>query len=214
MPLRPITCLMKVYSEEQYATMFLNGILFANSVSYFQQLEEGNRRRDADEGITTVPLEEGFRMELSTAGNTILTLGREDLAEAPMIRPNWFSALNLFCMHMVTGIQEENRVTLDLASPFGGYGIVILNVQEFLRRIQRATDRHNYKLSYKSVTYYDRTAGIHTNPMTLEPLFTKQNRYKEEQECRFVIDRGLAVPTPLKVEIGSIHDIAKYVVGE
>ena len=208
--------LMKTYAEKEHANALMQGTMFANPLSYFKQIEEGDIRRDTDEGIMTMPLTEGFKLELtSTAMDNPIVMKRDDLAEPPTLRPRWFDAINLFCMHIIDIHREGNTGTLKIptrAMSFGRHAVVILDVYEFIRRVKEAVNRAGYRLSYKSVEYYDPTAGIHTNPATLEPIFTKRNDYQEEQEFRFAIDRVLAVPAPLEFDIGPIHDIAQLIV--
>lgn len=178
--------LMKTYEEKDHAIAFMQGTMFANPLSYFKQLEEGDIRRDAEEGIMTMPLTEGFKLEItSTAIDKPIVLNRDDLVEAPTLRPRWFDAINLFCMQIIDIHREGNTATLKIptrAMSFGRYAVVILDVDEFIRRVKEAVNRAGYRLSYKSVEYYDSTTGIHTNLATLEPIFTKRNNYQEERE--------------------------------
>ena len=208
--------LMKTYAEKKHALAFIEGTIFANPLSHFKQLEERDIRRDTEEGIMTMPLTEGFKLEItSTAIDKPIVLNRDDLVEPPTLRPNWFNAINLFCMQIINIHREGNTGILKIpsrATSFGRYAVVILDVGEFIRRVTKAVDRAGYRLSYKQVEYYDSTTGIHTSLTTLEPIFTKRNDYQEEQEFRIAIDRGLAVPIPLKLDIGPIHDIAKLIV--
>ena len=208
--------LMKTYAEKEHANALMQGTIFANPLSYFKQMEERDIRRDTNEGIMTMPLTEGLRLELtSTAMDHPIVMKRDDLAEPPTLQPRWFDAINLFCMHIVDIHREGNTGTLKVptrAMSFGRHAVVILDVYEFIRRVKEAVNRAGYRLSYKSVEYYDPTVGMHTNPATLEPIFTKRNNYQEEQEFRFAIDRMLAIPTPLELDIGPIQDIAKLIV--
>ena len=207
--------LMKTCKEKEHARAFIQGTIFANPLSYFKQLEEGDIRRDTEEGIMTMPLTEGFKLEItSDALEAPLVLNREDLVEAPTLQPRWFDAINLFCMHIID-IQREGNTGIikipSVATSFGRYAVVILDIGEFFRRVKKAVNRAGYRLSYRAVEYYDPKKGIHTNPTTLEPIFTKRNNFQEEQEFRIAIDRKLAVPTPLKLDIGPIHDIATLI---
>ena len=208
--------LMKTYAEKRHALAFMQGTMFANPLSYFKQLEQRDIRRDTEEGIVTMPLTDGFRLELtSDAIDKPIVLNRDDLVEPPTLRPNWFNAINLFCMHLINFHREGNTGILKIpsrATSFGGYAVVILDVGEFIRRVKRAVDRAGYRLSYRQVEYYDPATGIHTSLATLEPIFTKRDDYQEEQEFRIAIDRRLAAPTPLELDIGPISDIAQLVV--
>ena len=205
--------LMKTYAEKRHALAFIQGTMFANPLSHFKQLEQRDIRRDTEEGIVTMPLTDGFRLELTS--DKPIVLNRDDLVEPPTLRPNWFNAINLFCMHLINFRREGNTDILNIpsrATSFGGYAVVILDGDEFIRRVKRAVDRAGYRLSYRQVEYYDSAKGIHTSLATLEPIFTKRNDYQEEREFRIAIDRRLAAPTPLELDIGPISDIAQLVV--
>ena len=208
--------LMKTYVEKKHALAFIQGTMFANPLSHFKQLEERDIRRDTEEGIMTMPLTEGFKLEItSNAIDKPMVLNRDELAESPTLRPNWFDPINLFCMHLINFQREGSTGILKIpsrATCFGRYAVVILDVGEFIRRVRKAVSRAGYRLSYKAVEYYDPPTGIHTNPTTLEPIFTKCNDYQEEQEFRFAIDRRLAVPIPLELDIGPINDISELIV--
>ena len=208
--------LMKTYAEKRHALAFMQGTMFANSLSHFKQLEERDVRRDTEEGIMTMPLTDGFKLEItSNAIDMPMVLNRDDLAEPPTLRPNWFDPINLFCMHLINFHREGNTDTLKIptrATAFGRHAVVILDVSEFIRRVRQAVGGAGFGLRYKPVEYYDPATGIHTNPATLEPIFTKRNDYQEEQEFRIAIDRRLAVPTPLELDIGPISDIAELIV--
>jgi len=209
---------MKVYAERKHADALMQGTIFANPISYFRQIEKGDIRRDTDEGIMTMPLTEGFKLELtSNAIDNPIVMKRDDLAKPLAFRPRWFDAINLFCMHIIDLHKEVNTGTFSVPNrvmSFGHYAVVILDVYEFIRRVKETVNKAGYRLSYKSVEYNSPAEGIHTNPATLEPIFTKRNDYQEEQEFRVAIDRSLAVPTPLKLDIRPIHDLAKLLVWE
>ena len=104
--------LMKIYAEKKHALAFIEGTIFANPLSHFKQLEERDIRRDTEEGIMTMPLTEGFKLEItSTAIDNPIVLNRDDLVEPPTLRPNWFNPINLFCMHIIN-IHREGKTVL------------------------------------------------------------------------------------------------------
>ena len=210
--------LTKTYQDKKHAYAFIQGTMFANPLSYFKQLERRDIRRDTDEGIMTMPLTDGFKLELtSNAMDETIVMTRDDLVEPLTLRTKWFDAINLFCMHLIDFQRAGNTGTLKIpsrASCFGRYTVVILDVREFINRLRKAVNKAGYTLIYGPVKYYDPAVGIHTNLTTLEPIFTKRNDYQGEQEFRIAIDRRLVVSTPLKLDIGSIDDIAKLIVLE
>ena len=208
--------LVKTYAEKNHAEAFIQGTMFANPLSHFKKLEDGNVRRDSEEGIVTMPLTEGFKAEISPSGfGQRIVMTRDDLAAPLTIQPRWFDTINLFCMHIVeTERKEGDTWVLKMptrATSFGRHAVVIWAVAEFIRRVKEATVRSGYQLGYGPVKYYDPTIGIHTDLSTLEPVFTKRNDYQEEQEFRMAIARPLVVPTPLELNIGSIQDITQLV---
>ena len=58
--------LMKTYAEKKHALAFIEGTIFAHPLSHFKQLEERDIRRDTEEGIMTMPLTEGFKLEITS----------------------------------------------------------------------------------------------------------------------------------------------------
>ena len=65
----------------------------------------------------TMPLTEGFKLEItSTAIDKPIVLNRDDLVEPPTLRPNWFNAINLFCMHIINIHREGNTGILKIPS--------------------------------------------------------------------------------------------------
>ena len=208
--------LVKLYDTKKYADAFLSGKLFANTVAHFKDLEDAKIRRDEDEGAITLPLSESTRLTLTPSGDNptlpTLALTSSDLAAPPTLRPRWFDALNIFCMVLADAYMDDGALHCDIpprAARFGSFAVAIFKGDEFIRRVKQAVEKRNWSLSYKQVTYYDPAVGIHTNINTLEPLFTKRDIYQAEQEYRFVIDRQLSLPTPLMLDVGPIHDIAR-----
>ena len=214
------SALIKVYECEDHAAAFLRGTIFANTLAYFRKLEEQNIRRDPQEGSITLPLTEGFRMTLSPAGRPeqqLLEFGQSDLAEAPTLRPSLFDDINIFCMSFAVIVSENTDKHTIIIPPksadFGSHCVLIHEPNEFIQRTKKAVDRVGHEMGCKPVEYYDPKIGIYTDLTLTKPeaIFTKRNNYKDEQEYRICIIRDIVTPTPLKLEIGPIHDIAQTI---
>ena len=212
-----VSVLVKLYDRKEYADAFLDGVMFANTVGHFRKLESEEIRSDEDEGVATFPLTVSTRLTLTPSGEkpilSPLTLTASDLAGPVTLRPQWFDTLNIFCMVLADSYRDAGElyfVIPESVHRLGSSAVAILDAKEFLRRVKKAVEERNYRLSYKRVEYYDPAIGIRTDPMTLEPLFTKRDSYQAEREFRFVIDRQISSPTPMWLDIGPIHDIAGY----
>ena len=74
--------LAKTYHDKKHADAFIQGTMFANPLTHFKQLESKDIRRDADEGIMTMPLTDGFKLELtSNALEMPIIMYKDDLVE-------------------------------------------------------------------------------------------------------------------------------------
>ena len=209
--------LVKLYDRKEYADTFLDGVVFANTVAHFRALESEEIRSDEDEGVAIFPLTEGMKLTITpSGGETVLpplTLDESDFGEPPTLRPRWFDTLNIFSMVLADTHWDAGKLYFAVPDPvhrFGRFAVAILDTKEFLRRVEKAVEERNYRLSYKRVEYYDPAIGIRTDPTTVDPLFKKRDRYQAEREFRLVIARQISSPTPLRLDIGPIHDIACY----
>ena len=205
-----IISLMKIVCSEERAEQFLNGQLYCNTVRFLRE------RFDEYEG--TVPLTGTLRI-----GDFVIP--KEDLTEPPRLMPNMVSDLNVFCMFQWASPKSGDDKILfdpesqlgsirDLVETFGEHTVVVKNVTEFFRRVDKVV-AHQYSGVLRScrgiVQYVDPNDGVvppTTVPELLKVALRKRQRFANEKEHRFVFLTGREPAGPFILNIGDIRDIA------
>ncbi|MDD9982381.1 MAG: hypothetical protein OXU81_13665 [Gammaproteobacteria bacterium] len=205
-----IFSLMKIISCEKRAEQVLDGQLYCNTISFM--------REQFDEYEGTVPLPGTLRIE-------DFTIPKEDLAEPPLLMPKLVSDLNVFCMFCwaAPNVGGDN-ILFDpvsqlgsirtLVETFGEHTVVIKNVTEFFRRVDKAAAHpHSGALGRTRgiVTYSEPSPG-EAPPTTPSALLSvalrKRKRFANEKEYRFVYLTGRDPAGPFILNVGDIRDIA------
>ena len=96
---------------------------------------------------------------------------------------------------------------------FGDTALVILDSEEFIKRVIKAAEKAGFSAYFSGVKYYDETTdnanliidllnGMHN------VAFWKRNSYAYQQEGRFVFVAGNNTDDHITLEIGDISDIS------
>lgn len=88
----------------------------------------------------------------------------------------------------------------------GDYAVVIMNVEEFIKRMQIAAQAKNYQITHRLVKYYNPNI-FHGTFRGADSLFWKQHKYRYQRELRFLIKSNLCGSFPLFLELGDLRDI-------
>ena len=216
--------LVKIFSEQDYADRFLRGELHARRLSWFKKLEGDDGRGDEYEAAI-MPRRDNLIIKLE-AKNVVtgeveeITIPTEDLAAPPILQPEHFDHINVFCMYAAHSgdfkqVSEDNiqdyRRQLELPEnclELGEYAVAIIDNPEFLRRVKMGADRKGYKICRGLVKYYDPEVGTPMAPLNIGIVFTKRKKYAHQREYRFAIDTGTSGCEPITLNIGAIDDIA------
>ena len=219
-----IYVLAKFFQEEKYANDFVEGKLFANRLSYFKELEGDEKRGDEDEGAIVFPLG-NFTLDLRVVNEDIgeetdfPTIGGSDVVTSPVMRPNWFNDINLFCMYALhDGGLQGNSVgdTRDLEGclkisehcmEFGEYAVVVTDYKEFVNRVYKTAVEAEYELRGQLVSYYYHEKGTPPIDSEIETIFAKRKEYEYQSEYRFAIKTGTVGDYPIILDIGKLDDI-------
>ena len=216
--MKTVLFLVKFFDNPDYAEDFVNGRIFANSLSKFKQAENGDEsgRMDRHEGTT----------DWLQPGNIRLTINdmdmSDDLAGPLQIQAGWLNHLNVFCLHAghirdsdLASLSNDNieilrqKLTMpDVCLLLGKYAVVVRNVPEFINRMESAARAKGYRILRRGlVNYYD-PATSHRSFRHVESVFWKQEQYSYQREFRFVIDTGSSGELPLDdMDIGDLRDI-------
>lgn len=192
--------LFKFCSERDHAEDLLDGTLYCNRLSWFRQLE------DTDRGDPY----EGQRMR---------HVGKFGAFDTQMrILNHDIDNLALFCMslpHAQRRADVAGRIEESLATfvGMGRHAVVVDDFDAFIDRIAAAAKREKYAVRINLVRYYKFYPDASPDDLSgsWEPVFLKHVQYASQQEYRIAIHTGKKDTSPLRVNIGSIRDIARYV---
>jgi len=193
--------LIKFCSEKEHAEDLLDGTLYCNRLSWFRQLEGDTDRGDPYEGqrMRHVARSGAIDVQMRTLNPDI-----DDLA--------------LFCMSLPHAQRETDvaaRLEESLAAflEMGRHAVVIDDVDAFIDRLAVAAKREEYNVRANLVRYYKFYPEISPDDLTQswKPVFLKHARYASQHEYRIAIHTAKRDTSPLRVNIGSIRDIARYV---
>ena len=217
--------LVKVFAEEEHAVSFLRGDMFANRLSWFKKIEATDGRGDQYEGAVVLQ-PDNLVIQLNATdketGEVLqeFTFTKDDLAAPPIVQPEHFDALNLFCMYAAHSYDFKPRTEDPLQElkrhieipedclKLGRYAVVITNAPEFLRRIQAAANQERYCICRGLMKYYDPEVGTPLEPLSIEAVFRKREEFAYQREYRFVMDTGTTGTEAITLNIGGIADIA------
>lgn len=222
-----ILFLVKVFEDKKHADDLLRGRLFVNRLSYFKNIEDNDGRGDKDEGAVPLLLTDDLvitvESENRTTGKTTSSkLTRKNLLAPPILRPNWYDHIHVYCMYAghtgdfrsltsanVRDFESYLRLTED-AKKLGRHAIFIRNVTEFIKRVRDAASAQRYELFPKLVEYYDAEVGLDLEPFDIGTIFAKRNYYEHQREFRLAIFTGTPGSDPICLDVGDISDIALY----
>lgn len=98
----------------------------------------------------------------------------------------------------------------------GDTALIVLDHDEFIRRVKVAAERAGYKVYFKPVQYYDPT--VDGGNMLISLLagmwmiaFWKRVSYSYQQEVRFVFTPGNENIDHIELDIGDISDITTII---
>jgi hypothetical protein len=201
--------LIKTQAEE-YIDFLQKGTLYCNKLSYYRNLE--NEHGDSIIG-------DSFEAMLPLTNATVYFPEEETCFQIQdKLIPTTWSDDYIFCM---TGLKpnlivEENMPILSsVMDSFGQKSLLILDSQEFIRRIKIAAQMNGYSVECDFVRYYD---DEYNNLDMLSSLvyktsniaFWKRKKYSSQSEFRFLF-HGNFDKDHLELPIGDISDISKTI---
>lgn len=99
---------------------------------------------------------------------------------------------------------------------FGNSALIILDSDEFVRRVIIKAEKEGYKVHFRPVQYYD--PSIDSGNMLISLLsgmwniaFWKRDSYVYQQEVRFVFTPGNEAVDHIELDIGDISDITEII---
>ena len=187
--------LIKIGKKKHMFDLYEHGLIFMNNIDFFRQYECDKSRRDKDEGLAGI--DQVAELKLLHNSNV---LGRSNSAQLKF--HDYENKGNLYCLIAITSREEPENFKIDERNKeFGNYFVVIIDVKEFIERIENKLKELGLEYKYGLVRYYD--LKEHSGPLD---VFCKPNNFEHQKELRFFMKRD--EPSSLKIKIGSIEDIS------
>ena len=125
----------------------------------------------------------------------------------------------VFCMFGINSSSEKFKFTdkqKEKMLSFGDTALIVLDHDEFIRRVEIAAEKAGYKVYFKPVQYYDPTIdGVNMLISLLAGMwniaFWKRDSYAYQQEVRFVFTPGDENVDHIELDIGDISDITAII---
>jgi hypothetical protein len=196
------------FGEQYHMEELLNsGSIYCNPVSHFVSFDDENVRRDEYEDVN-------YQLSLK---NSIIAMedpqfpekGFVDIGTAEVVKLRSRQSLsgNLFCLshyHFSEEMFDKDYEIDSRCNEFGSHAVIIVNVKEFIIRLQKTLDDLNYSYSLGAVTYVD-----FLNFTGHKHLYQKDIKYSWQKEYRLHIENLNHIP--IKVELGDLSDIASII---
>lgn len=187
--------LMKFTSKEEYRQDFLNGELFFNTSDYFSVCDDAGRG-DPNEGRTFI---------VNPEKTNYISANLEVIGDKPYIvirdysdNPEEYKAggiysysssvnrnrkvMSLYTVYLDLKGKIVSNFSSKMKDEFGDFGILILDRQEFFRRIIKALHESKAKDIYMDFVEYlseDKQQGsVNWNPFRKRDCFSYQNEFR------------------------------------
>ena len=211
--------LVKFLKKKKHVDEFLDGLLYANRLKYFRNIEDPLRGDKNEGGILLEDAELCVReneewLPFETAGP--IRVNHSNLDD-----------LNVFCMtafryfadrgptqEMIEEVNGQIRDCLRAYAQLGKHAVLVRDFRQFVIQVGKAATNAGYQYWYRPVEYYDAyphdVASRAWKPR-VRPAFLKSKAYKGQREFRIVLNTATHGEDPLRLDIGSIRDISHYI---
>jgi hypothetical protein len=201
---------LKFFEEYKHAEDLIDGIVHCNPTHLFRSHNIGTHdmRYDSLESLK-------LKNEIT---EMTMVLENDKTISTPVIKGSikiFEPDAHLFCMygmeipHIAFRRESEKVFKIkDLIHPdalkLGDHIVAFLNINGFFERLDKQIINDHFSAKRNFVSYYD----VHKYKGELG-YFKKPDSYKHQNEYRYVIYSNQDIKSPLRLQIGSLKDIAK-----
>lgn len=183
------------------------GKIYAKNLEYYRALERTTG--DADVGDQN----EGMLPIV----NAEMQIGEERMKLTEAVLRTSESNDFVFCVFQANPSVNNMRFSEEQKEKmlsFGDTALVVLDSNEFVKRVKKAANMQGLETHFKSVMYYDPTRNnVNIWKTLLEGMWNvalwKRLRYAYQQEARFVFTPGDDSIDHIELDVGDLHDITK-----
>lgn len=211
---KTILFFVKIFSSKAHAEDFLSGILYSNRLAFFRKLEEDVQANRGDRHEAVVGWYQPEQINLVLNDREI-----KDLAAPVSLQINQHNDLNIFCIYAahsgpfnevtddnILELKEYLKIPSDCLA-LGEYAVVVTHAKSFIDRVMSSVKEKGFGLKAGLVEYYE-PESFSGSFAEDEAIFRKRKEFEHQREYRFSFDTGCSGDDPLKLQLGSISDIA------
>lgn len=224
--------LLKFVETSKYADDVMKGSLYMNALSYFWRTHHGKPM--AVNNSDRYDLFEGTYLSLNKDDIGLDNEFANVIGPDPIVRLSAYEYINLYSAYRAEyNVQSRELIVPrgDTMGEFGKFVVVIKNEAEFRRRVHEAVEELDYDCVFGDVNYHAasdrgqsvtgsmlhliREDEIQINKLVSEKnvlehydCFDKWDKHAYQREWRICLNRNLTEPSPYRLEIGPISDIA------
>lgn len=200
-----VAILLKL-GQKEHLEMLRHGLLYMNTLDYFNNLETDGARSDPFEGTDSILQPQHVRhfiIEPQVPGISPHRVDPKGLAGPIRIARKRTSACNIFCMCIITE-PIVGPMFPQQHEWFGDHFVLVTDTQAFLDKVVAAATSQGLNLQANLVTYYDQSGYSGETGR-----FRKRSCFAYQREYRIVAEPGLEGPR--RLEIGDLTDITSEV---
>lgn len=190
--------------------LFEDGLLYMNTLEFYRTLEAHDERSDVNEGALYVSNKTGGALHWKNPK----TGTHEEIAKLTHSRIRELNSniqnLNVFCLYYLKSkMPIENFgaiIPKRTKVGFGEYAVIVADAEEFVTRVKEASLNKGYRYFRSLVKYED----FSKEELAVGP-FVKDRAFSHQSELRIAVHTGKTDGSAIKLEIGSLADIAVLV---
>jgi hypothetical protein len=171
------------------------GLLYLNLPQYFWEVEDEELRGDPFDCIAEVA--RGPRIGFTLADGREISMEGEWILRMYPPEPE---EINIFCMYALRPLLEGTFPVDEKNFRFGDHALLLINRDEFMRRIESTLKSQRIRAEANLVEYVDNKYTGKLGP------FRKLKRFAYRSEWRLACSNGPGKPR--EIRIGSIGDIS------
>lgn len=202
-----IEIIIKLGAYEHMESLFKSGVIYMNTLEFYRTLEAHDERRDINEGAERVLNLRGGVLKLKNPETGAFKEVAQLTHSRIRILNSYLQNLNIFCSYYLKlrvpnkslGAEVSERTKLG----FGDYAVVIVHAEKFVTKVKQAAIEKGYEQFRSLVEYVD----FSKDDFEVGP-FVKDQAFSHQNELRIAVHTGENSGAFIKLEIGSLEDIA------
>ena len=187
--------LIKFGQQDHLLQLQDEGLLYLNLPQYFWKVEDEELRGDFFDCIAEVA--RGPRTGVTLADDREIFMEGEWILR---MYPPELEKINIFCMYALRPLLEETFPVDKKNFQFGDHALLLINRDEFMRRIESTLESKKIRAEANLVEYVDDNYTGKLGP------FRKRKRFAYQSEWRLACSNGPGKHR--EIRIGSIRDIS------